>query len=166
MPDPIVQAGLFRVPKAPVGQWIVTRQQSPKLASATEPKVKWAPSTVIRMHCDPDISRCLSPLVGTAGSYLNPMLVPLQPPAPQSGRGKGREGTVEDWHFCVVRGDEFPRWRTRPSFFSFKSLWVSGRLPTPHQTLSMRGLSWPAGLEQPNKLPCGKPLQQDRKVDK
>lgn len=42
---PVVQAGLFKVPKAPVGQWTIQRQESPKLASVTEPKVKLAPST-------------------------------------------------------------------------------------------------------------------------
>lgn len=31
------------------------------------------------MNCDPRVSRCLSPLVGTAGSYINPVLVLPQP---------------------------------------------------------------------------------------
>lgn len=85
-----------KVPKAPVGQWVVMSQQSPVFASATEPKVK-NPSTGIRMNCDPEVSKYLSPLVGTAGSYLNPVLVLPQPSPPQNSRRKGgREGAAED----------------------------------------------------------------------
>ena len=70
------------------------RQQSPKFASATEPKVKRAPSIGIRMTPDPEVSRCLSPLVGNAGSYLSPgLILLLQHSSPRSLRkgGGGRE---------------------------------------------------------------------------
>lgn len=91
MPKPTVQAGLFKVPKAPVGQRIVPRQQSPKSASATKPKVKLAPPK----GWDPEVSRCLNPLVGTAGSYLTLCWFFPNHQLPGVG-GFGREGAVED----------------------------------------------------------------------
>lgn len=67
------------------------------------------------------------PLVDKDGSYFNPVWL-LQPSTPQAKQQMAGRA-VEDGHSCSVQAGEFHPWRTQPSCFNFKSIWVSDRLP-------------------------------------
>lgn len=142
--------------------WIhgLQTDKSSKLGKAPEPKVNLAPSTGKWQKYDIKISRCLIPwwamteVTLTLCGFCNHQL-----PKQSSRRWQG--GAVEDWHSCSVQVDEFHPWRTQPSCFNFKSIWVSDRLPC-HTILPDSKRVRLAGCGQPQVHPAPwKPSQQD-----
>lgn len=167
MSNPIVHASLFRVPKAPMSQWIYWDRKVPNWLQQQNQRSSW-------LH---QLSNDSSVTPRSAGAWalwwaLMVVTITLCWLLPQTSTihsstrmmagsaGSGRQT------FLLSSGSWFPWWRTLPSFFSFKSLWMSGRLPTPHQALTVCESAlagWLASFGQPSELPYRKPFQQDQK---
>ena len=117
--------------------------------------------------CDPEVSRCLSPLVGTAGSCFNPVLAssPLTPQRNSRRKDGGGSGRLT---FLLSSGRLVP-WVENTTFsLQFRGP-LSLREAPPHCTrlcLCDRARASQPALGSAASCPAGNPSSKTRRTDK
>ena len=107
----------------------------------------------------------LGPLVGTTGSYFNPVLAsPAILPQAEQQKGRWQEGASGRLTGLLSSGRLVPLMENTTFFLQFQvPLGVKVGSPRHTRLCLHESSSWPAGLGQPNELPGRKPFQQDQK---